>query len=412
MLLSSESHSDLLRWDSHANLNHLCLYGHTSKSSDHMNNVEGIHNRMDASSYLGSYGFERKDSSGLFVAQPSKSIEPPTMFSFPFLERKDTVDYFSRKVADQIVFTEFDLPTSEYSVNGTENLVQRASSFDRAEFLSSNNVPVSLPDLSVHSTSVVGSGELANEVHQQPQSPCPVSTRSTMCSGKEDPATPDADILLEDSSYRMTRVDWRWAAMKGFWDKDKKCWIESAGGQAAYIQQRMKRVNIRQQRQARQAKAMQRMVPVQNLPFRSGLVEELPYRLDHDPWTEGLGDARSVVSTAASKNLAHNWFDRKLAPAMPSPLESCVQVFPFSRTGASDTTKSMACCDTWSKQDPSAISCASTPQWFETAYATGPLQPAMTSWNCGDDSFGRSACVVGTWQAADTTSSVPGGSWW
>ena len=83
--------------------------------------------------------------------------------------------------------------------------------------------------------------------------------------------------------------------MKGFWDKDKKCWIESAGGQAAYILQRMQRVKVREQRLARQAKAMQRPVPVQNPPFRSGLIEELPYcyRLDNDPWTVGLtGGAR------------------------------------------------------------------------------------------------------------------------
>ena len=57
------------------------------------------------------------------------------------------------------------------------------------------------------------------------------------------------------SHFHMTRVDWRWAAKKGFWDKDKKCWIESVGGKAAYIAQRSKRIMVREQRISRRQKA-------------------------------------------------------------------------------------------------------------------------------------------------------------
>jgi hypothetical protein len=213
----------------------------------------------------------------------------------------------------------------------------------------------------------------------------------------------------------MTRVDWRWAALKGFWDKEKKCWIESAGGQAAYIQQRMKRVKVRQQRLARQAKAMQRLVPVQNLPFRSGLVEELPYRLDNDPWTEGLGDSR--IASISSKNMAPNWFDRKPEPEFSAQRGfpgGIVQVFPFARTGASDINSSTTCSGhNWSKQDNA--SCASAPQWFETAYATSRHQPSMhmpATWDNGNDSAYHSASGVGAWQAPDPAPTVAVGSWW
>ena len=40
----------------------------------------------------------------------------------------------------------------------------------------------------------------------------------------------------EDS--KMTLVDWRWAAQKGLWDKDRKRWNEAAGGRAEYLRQR------------------------------------------------------------------------------------------------------------------------------------------------------------------------------
>ena len=68
----------------------------------------------------------------------------------------------------------------------------------------------------------------------------------------------------------MTRVDWRWAAKKGFWDKDRKCGIESAGGQAAYILQRTKRCKMREQRVSRQARSQDRGGGP-NPPFRSGI---------------------------------------------------------------------------------------------------------------------------------------------
>jgi hypothetical protein len=37
---------------------------------------------------------------------------------------------------------------------------------------------------------------------------------------------------------RMTLVDWRWAAEKGFWNREQQCWIEESGGKAAFLLQR------------------------------------------------------------------------------------------------------------------------------------------------------------------------------
>ena len=200
----------------------------------------------------------------------------------------------------------------------------------------------------------------------------------------------------------MTRVDWRWAAIKGFWDKDKKCWIESAGGQAAYILQRTKRVKVREQRLARQAKAMQRLVPVQNLPFRAGLIEELPYQqLDNDPWTQGLG-LNSNTQQGKSSNAAPrmSWFDCKpdYAPSssqtgsLPAH-DATVHVFPFSALQAADRPASYAS-GQWTRIDAPAA-----PQWFEAAYA-GPAARAPVqmhaAWH-GEDGTPRGSGGAGSW---------------
>eukprot|EP00291_Cryptomonas_curvata_P006553 CAMPEP_0172197826 /NCGR_PEP_ID=MMETSP1050-20130122/27713_1 /TAXON_ID=233186 /ORGANISM="Cryptomonas curvata, Strain CCAP979/52" /LENGTH=193 /DNA_ID=CAMNT_0012874511 /DNA_START=55 /DNA_END=632 /DNA_ORIENTATION=+ len=39
----------------------------------------------------------------------------------------------------------------------------------------------------------------------------------------------------------MNTTDWRWAAQKGFWDPQRKCWNQSMGGMQAYLAQRNKR---------------------------------------------------------------------------------------------------------------------------------------------------------------------------
>jgi hypothetical protein len=39
----------------------------------------------------------------------------------------------------------------------------------------------------------------------------------------------------------MTTADWRWAAVKGFWDPLRRCWNEDIGGKDAYIAQRNQR---------------------------------------------------------------------------------------------------------------------------------------------------------------------------
>ena len=187
--------------------------------------------------------------------------------------------------------------------------------------------------------------------------------------------------------------------MKGFWDKDKKCWIESAGGQAAYILQRMQRVKVREQRLARQAKAMQRLVPVQNLPFRSGLIEELPYCLDNDPWTVGLTSSakRSQPSSAAP---SMSWFDCKpdFAPptnhfgAPPAQEAATVHVFPFGAPHAANRAAYAG----GQQTKPAALA---APQWFEAAYASPAARtpaPAPAAWH-GDDGASRGACGAGSW---------------
>ena len=53
-----------------------------------------------------------------------------------------------------------------------------------------------------------------------------------------------SDPILENEFMysNMSMVDWRWASAKGFWDRNKQCWNEEMGGQAAYLAQRaMKR---------------------------------------------------------------------------------------------------------------------------------------------------------------------------
>lgn len=46
-------------------------------------------------------------------------------------------------------------------------------------------------------------------------------------------------------SEEMSMVDWRWAAIKGYWDQALQRWNEEAGGKAAYLAQRGKRFTKR-----------------------------------------------------------------------------------------------------------------------------------------------------------------------
>jgi hypothetical protein len=39
----------------------------------------------------------------------------------------------------------------------------------------------------------------------------------------------------------MSLADWRWAAKKGFWNSEARCWNEDMGGKMAYIEQRDQR---------------------------------------------------------------------------------------------------------------------------------------------------------------------------
>ena len=56
---------------------------------------------------------------------------------------------------------------------------------------------------------------------------------------------------LLPSNTRMTLSDWRWAAKKGFWDSEHRCWNDDMGGMKGYIAQRNKRCADRLRKQAR-----------------------------------------------------------------------------------------------------------------------------------------------------------------
>ncbi len=49
----------------------------------------------------------------------------------------------------------------------------------------------------------------------------------------------------------MNTADWRWAAVKGFWDPLRRCWNDEMGGMNAYISQRNQRLAIRKARKQR-----------------------------------------------------------------------------------------------------------------------------------------------------------------
>jgi hypothetical protein len=391
---------ELSRWDSVANFNQPAYFDCGAQSAP-----AEYHGSSNDAGTAGTdnyfSGLERRDSMYFPAAMNPKTSEASATYLYPAFERKDSFAVSqSMKSADQGHFTVFELPSSS-DMGFHEATAVKASRFDRRDSLISNNMPVSLPDIS-HCEDWNGNGASAHAEHNdhRSDSSCSVSSRSTRLSLKEDEGTTSDELAaLKEGSFHMTRVDWRWAAMKGFWDKDKKCWIESAGGQAAYILQRMKRVKVREQRLARQAKAMQRLVPVQNLPFRSGLIEELPYRLDNDPWTEGLNH-----NTQHNKPSIHSapkmaWFDSK--PDFPPPVHqpcaqsaqgSSIQVFPFTALHTADRGNASGGSGQWAKPEaPSA------PQWFEAAYANPAARaPMQAAWHA-EDAAPRAACAVGSW---------------
>ena len=106
----------------------------------------------------------------------------------------------------------------------------------------------------------------------------------------------DDEFTQGVDSLKMTRVDWRWAAMKGFWDKESKQWNESAGGQAAYLLQKTKRMKKREERPhrsaLRQAGPSSASRRLHGASLRSGIIEELPPRTA-DNWALSLSGASS-----------------------------------------------------------------------------------------------------------------------
>lgn len=56
----------------------------------------------------------------------------------------------------------------------------------------------------------------------------------------------------DDKRVKMSLVDWRWAASKGFWDSANRCWNEAMGGMEGYLKERE---NMKRSRQSRKASA-------------------------------------------------------------------------------------------------------------------------------------------------------------
>jgi hypothetical protein len=81
----------------------------------------------------------------------------------------------------------------------------------------------------------------------------PADQRKSHVSGKNYAAqdlfkSPKKDLqpdIGDESLRKMRRVDWRWAAAKGFLDKDTNQWNEALGGLEGYIRQRTERVLAR-----------------------------------------------------------------------------------------------------------------------------------------------------------------------
>ena len=391
------------RWESQYGFDQPCMYENQIHHSAYQ------HNMCETNSGLMCPPFERKDSVG-FLA--SKHVDSAMVYSYSCQEQMNHPAV--SRVADQFAFTEFELPSNVDS-NNSVVLTGRTSSFDRSVSLLSNNITVSLPEIVHRNTSSnAGQNRGRSDENYCSDSSCSSSSKSTI-SFRKDSISSASETALDDEDFRMTRVDWRWAALKGFWDKDKKCWIESAGGQAAYIQQRMQRVQVRKQRLARQAKAMQRLVPVQNLPFRSGLVEELPYQLESDPWTEGLGN-QTLPSSSTGKTSAPSWFDKSADHDRNTSSSAgvSVQVFPFSRTCAEPMRSSANSVPQRHQQAAEALSCGSAPKWFETVYAnpTPALSVPQCSWNAMDDGIYRpNQLNTGMVQQSDMASLRPA-AWW
>jgi hypothetical protein len=418
----SNAQSEMCRWDSQVTYNQQCLFESGNQNSEYQQTFNDNSHQSTGFVYP---QLERKDSVIYPSHQPIRSSDSTSHYTYSGLERKDTMHFGAGnvKAADQVVFTEFELPSgADYGIDASnQNLLgMRTTSLERRTS-GSNNWPVSLPEASSHfeqcsnGFNAHSQTQTSDDKSYHSDCSCSSSSRSTQFASKEDALAVEA-ASPEDGSFRMTRVDWRWAAMKGFWDKDKKCWIESAGGQAAYIQQRMKRVKVRQQRLARQAKALQRLVPVQNLPFRSGLVEELPYRLDNDPWTEGLGvDHGKKRSGHSAKSTVPTWFDSKTEPtvrgtsAVTPPVS--VQVFPFARTVGSDLAAPVANLSSqWTKQEHAAPAM----QWFEKAYANSNSLPVQqNTWNSAEDtSVNFRSNGASNWPLTESVPQMRAVSWW
>ena len=220
------------------------------------------------------------------------------------------------KTSDQTVFTEFELTFP--SQGGSTFQSEEGSNFTASGAKGSDSP--SLPDFvsSNCSTAAFQSRALPSRLSNVAAGAC-WHNHGSECSDANDPrgvsthrrhadadmgTTPDEfqteqhEVEKSGNSpteHRMTRVDWRWAAKKGFWDKDRKCWIEAAGGQAAYLLQRTARCKLREQRVARRVRATEHAVQSYGFPFRSGLIEELPDSAASggDAWADCLKELRS-----------------------------------------------------------------------------------------------------------------------
>mmetsp|Transcript_8995 Transcript_8995/g.22506 ORF Transcript_8995/g.22506 Transcript_8995/m.22506 type:complete len:442 (-) Transcript_8995:235-1560(-) len=88
-----------------------------------------------------------------------------------------------------------------------------------------------------------------------------------------------AEPCLVDAAkeMKMRRVDWRWAAAKGFLDKDTNTWNEAMGGQEEYLRQRNKRMISRAKKahDAKEARQVKEALRSQAIHSATNLYSEM-----------------------------------------------------------------------------------------------------------------------------------------
>jgi hypothetical protein len=144
------------------------------------------------------------------------------------------------------------------------------------------------------------------------------------------------DYLQCTIPQKMRRVDWRWAAAKGFLNKETNKWNEEMGGQEAYLKQRNDRMMARSVPVERNVTDRQREIAVllSEDDSEGGVVEEhlcakkiLPFTLVFSPTRFPGEKNRSALQTSIKYRTCTS---RSPLPATPTPslLPACPHLRP------------------------------------------------------------------------------------